>query len=174
MLGAGLRAGLLSFGGAYSALPVIEADAAAGGWLDRSSILDGVALAGVLPAPLIIFATFVGFAAGGLAGALAITLGVFLPAFAFTLVGHRWLERLVAHRGAHAFLDGVTAGVVGLIAAVAARFAPTVLTTGLALATFGLALIVLYRWKPGWVVAAVVIGAGLATLAWDLAGLPGR
>jgi chromate transporter len=172
MLGAGLRAGLLSFGGAYSALPVIEADAVNGGWLNRPAILDGMALAGVLPAPLIIFATFVGYAAGGIGGALAITLGVFLPAFAFTLVGHRWLERLVAHRGAHAFLDGVTAGVVGLIAATAVRFVPTVLTGGFSLLLWLTALVVLYRWRAGWVVAAVVLAAGAASVGWHAAALP--
>jgi chromate transporter len=168
MLGVGLRAGLLSFGGAYSAVPVIEADAVAGAWIDRSAILDGVALAGVLPAPLIIFATFVGYAAGSLPGALAITVGVFAPAFAFTLVGHRWLERLVAQRGAHSFLDGVTAGVVGLIAAVALRFVPAILTSALAVAIFGAALLMLYRLRPSWVVAVVVLGAGLISLLWYL------
>ena len=172
LLAAGLRAGLLSFGGAYSALPVIEADAVAGGWLDRAAILDGIALAGILPAPLIMFATFVGYVAGGLPGAVAITFGVFLPAFAFTLVGHRWLERVVEQTSAHAFLDGVTAGVVGLIAAVALRFAPTVLTSAAAVAVFGLALLALSRWTAGWVVAVVVIGGGLLGLLLAAGGSP--
>ena len=57
--------------------------------------LDGLALSGILPAPLVIFATFVGYLGGGSAGALAVTAGVFLPAFAFTLIGHRWVERLM-------------------------------------------------------------------------------
>lgn len=166
MLAAGLRAGLLSFGGAYSALPVIETDALTEGWLDRSTILDGIALAGILPAPLIIFATFVGYAAGGPLGAVAITVGVFLPAFGFTLVAHRWLERLVAHRGAHSFLDGVTAGVVGLIAAVAVRLAPTVLTSPAAVSLFVLALVALYRWSAGWVVPVVVLTGGAASILW--------
>ena len=46
-----------------------------------SQFVDGLAIGGVLPAPLIIFSTFVGYLAGGLAGGLAITLGIFLPAF---------------------------------------------------------------------------------------------
>ena len=52
-------------------------------------------MGGVLPAPLIIFSTFVGYIAGGLAGALAMTLGIFIPAFVFPIFFHR---RLVADR----------------------------------------------------------------------------
>ena len=50
--------------------------------------LDGVALSGILPAPFIIFSTFVGYLGGGPWGAIALTLGIFLPAFGFTLIGH--------------------------------------------------------------------------------------
>jgi chromate transporter len=53
---------------------------------------------------------------GGAAGALALTVGIFLPAFALTLVGHRPMERLLERVRIRAFLDGVTAAVVGLIA----------------------------------------------------------
>ena len=50
------------------------------GWLTEDQFVDGLAIGGVLPAPLIIFSTFVGYLAGGLAGGLAMTLGIFLPA----------------------------------------------------------------------------------------------
>lgn len=81
---AGLKGGLLTFGGAYTAIPYVRADTVGRGWISDSTFLDGVALAGVLPAPLVIFATFAGYVAGGSAGALAITAGMFLPAFAFS------------------------------------------------------------------------------------------
>ena len=92
------------------------------------------------PAPRIIFATFVGFVAGGFAGALAITAGVFGPAFAFTLVGHRQLERLVENRSLHALLDGVTAGVVGLIAATALSLLPVAVRSSYGAAIYAVAL----------------------------------
>lgn len=47
----GLKAGLLTFGGAYTAIPVMRADAARGGWISDGQFLDGVALAQVIPAP---------------------------------------------------------------------------------------------------------------------------
>jgi chromate transporter len=114
---AGLKAGSLTFGGAYTVIPFLQEDAVAtGAWMSNEQFLDGVALGGLLPAPLIIFATFVGYLGGGAAGALVLTVGIFLPAFVLTLVGHGPMERLLEQARLRAFLDGVTAAVVGLIA----------------------------------------------------------
>jgi len=128
----GLKAGLFTFGGAYTAVPIVE-DAALirpiygdsyqvvgyEGWLTRPQLLDSLAISGILPAPFIIFTTFVGYLGAGTPGALLITACVFLPAFAFTLIGHKHFERLVDNTSAHATLDAITAGVVGIIAVTA-------------------------------------------------------
>jgi chromate transporter len=116
----GLRSGLLTFGGAYTVIPFLQQDAVEiGRWMTNAQFLDGLALSGLLPAPLIIFSTFVGYIGGGFPGAVVITIAIFAPAFAFTMIGHDYLERLIENQSAHAFLDGVTAGVVGLISATA-------------------------------------------------------
>ena len=120
---AGLKGGLLTFGGAYTAIPYLRADTVGRGWLSDGAFLDGVALAGVLPAPLIVFATFAGYIAGGWTGALAETAGVFLPAFAFSLILYERLEAIVDHPGLHRLLAGVAAAVVGVIAATALQLA---------------------------------------------------
>lgn len=70
----------------------------------------------MLPARLVIFATFVGYVCGGMPDALAITTGMFLPAFAFSLIVSEKLEALADHKALHALLAGVAAGVAGLIA----------------------------------------------------------
>ncbi|MGH7944672.1 MAG: chromate efflux transporter, partial [Opitutaceae bacterium] len=65
LFGSGLRAGLLTFGGAYTAIPFLKHDAVEqGAWMTERDFLDGVALSGILPAPLIIFSTFVGYFGG--------------------------------------------------------------------------------------------------------------
>lgn len=164
----GLRAGLLTFGGAYTAIPFIRQDIAGRGWMSDGQFLDGVALSGILPAPLIIFATFVGYVAGGVGGALAMTAGVFLPAFAFSLIFYERLEGVLENARLRALLDGVAAGVVGLIAA-------TTLQLGLGLAkeggeavrlivlavVAGLALAVVYRWKSPFASPTVIAASGL-------------
>jgi chromate transporter len=161
----GLKAGALTFGGAYTAIPFIQGDAVRdNGWLTNAQFLDGLALSGIIPAPLIIFGTFVGYVAGGPVGALVITLGIFLPAFAITLLGHRYLEAAVHDPRLHALLDGVTAAVIGLVAATAIPLATAALTTLPAVAIFATALAVLYLWRAGFAVAVVVVMAGLAGL----------
>ena len=112
----GLRAGLLTFGGAYTAIPFLQRDAVEQGkWMTDGEFLDGVAMSGTLPAPLIIFSTFVGYIGGEAVGALLMTLGVFLPAFGFSLLFHDQLERLMERAVLREVLEGVTAGVVGII-----------------------------------------------------------
>src|SRR3546814_9302865 len=85
--------------------------------MSNTQFLDGLALLGLLPAPLIIFSTFVGYLGGGPWGAVMMTVGIFLPAIAFTPVGHDALERGGHKPRIRLFLEGLTAGDVGLIAA---------------------------------------------------------
>jgi len=165
LLVSGLRSGLLTFGGAYTVIPFLQQDAVVrGGWMTNGQFLDGIALGGILPAPLIIFSTFVGYFGGGPLGALAMTFGIFLPAFSFTLIGHDYLERLIENKAVHSFLDGVTAGVVGIIAATTAVLFRQGITSIPAALIFVLALVAVYRWKARWSVAGIVLGAGLLGL----------
>ena len=160
---AGLKGGLLTFGGAYTAIPYVRADTVGRGWIADATFLDGIALAGLLPAPLVIFATFVGYVVGGPLGAVAITAGMFLPAFAFSLILFERLEAIVENPALHRVLAGVAAAVVGIIAA---TFVTLAQATGdradhplAALLLFGAALVTVWRLKGGWVTPALV-GAG--------------
>jgi chromate transporter len=158
----GLRAGLLTFGGAYTVIPFLQEDAvSSGAWMTNAQFLDGLALSGLLPAPLIIFSTFVGYVGGGWGGALLMTIGIFLPAFAFTLLGHDALERLVHQPRIRVFLDGVTAGVVGLIAGTTLVLLRTSVTSAETAIVFALALGVLFKWKGRVVVPLVICAAAL-------------
>ena len=158
----GLKSGLLTFGGAYTVIPFLQHDAVeVGKWMTNAQFLDGLALSGLLPAPLIIFSTFVGYIGGGLPGAVVITAAIFAPAFAFTLIGHEYLERLVNDQSAHAFLDGVTAGVVGLIGATALGILSETVIGLHPWIIFSIAVIALFQSKSKWTVAAVVLVACL-------------
>jgi len=161
----GLRAGLLTFGGAYTAIPFIQHDAVEiGKWMTNAQFLDGLALSGLLPAPLIIFSTFVGYIGGGAFGAIAMTIGVFAPAFSFTMIGHEYLEKLTENKSIHAFLDGITAGVIGLISVTALGILNETILEMNSFTIFSLALIILFASKSKWSTAWVVLGAGLLGL----------
>jgi chromate transporter len=158
----GLKAGLLTFGGAFTAIPFLQ-DSAVGGhhWLTDSQFVDGLAISGILPAPLIIFSTFVGYIAGGMAGALAMTLGIFLPAFLFPIFLHRQLVAVAENERLHPFLLGVAAGVIGLIAAVTVTILETsIVDAYTALIALG-AFAALNRWHSKLTVVYVMAAAGL-------------
>jgi chromate transporter len=157
----GLKAGLLTFGGAYTVVPLLHASAVDGHhWLTESQFVDGLAIGGILPAPLIIFATFVGYLAGGLVGAIVITLGIFIPAFCFPIFLHRQLVAIAENERLHQFLLGIAAGVIGLIAAVTIEILDTSVvdayTAALALGAF----LALNRWHGKLTVLWVVLSCG--------------
>ena len=162
----GLKAGLLTFGGAYTAIPFVRGDAVGRGWVSEGQFLDSLALSGIIPAPLIIFATFLGYIAGGLVGALAMTAGIFLPAFAFGLLFYDRLELVMDDERLHDLLAGVAAGVVGLIAVTAVQLGWNVarsVEAPLAGATIFVAgLAILYLWKSKLNVPVVVLASGVA------------
>ena len=168
----GLKGGLVTFGGAFTLVPYLDAVAVDGHrWLTEAQFLDGLAMGGVLPAPLVIFGTFVGYGAGGIGGALAMTAGIFLPAFVLPIFLHRWLVATAENPRVRPFLLGVAAGVIGLIAAVTVDILeagvvdlPTAL---LAVAAF----LVLNRWHGKLTVLYVVLGCGLAGVLLQLTGL---
>jgi chromate transporter len=157
----GLKAGLLTFGGAFTVIPFLqEASVDAHGWLTQDEFVDGLAMSGVLPAPLIIFSTFVGYVAGGMAGALAMTLGIFLPAFVFPIFFHRGLVAIAENPRIRPFLLGVAAAVIGLIAAVTVEIVDAsvvdVPTALLAISAF----LALNRWHGKLTVLYVVLACG--------------
>ena len=157
----GLKAGLLTFGGAFTVIPFLQESAVGGqGWLTDSQFVDGLAIGGVLPAPLIIFSTFVGYLAGGLGGGLAMTLGIFLPAFVLPIFFHRFLVAAAESERIRPFLLGVAAGVIGLIAAVTVTIVETgVVDVPTALMAVG-AFLALNRWHSKLTVLYVVLGCG--------------
>jgi chromate transporter len=158
----GLKAGLLTFGGAYTVIPFLQQDAVAqGAWMSNTQFLDGLALSGLLPAPLIIFATFVGYLGGGPWGAVVLTVGIFLPAFSLTLVGHDALERIVHEPRIALFLTGVTAGVVGLIAGTTIALLAASLTHWEAVLLFALALTALFVSKARLIVPTLIAAAAV-------------
>ena len=157
-----LKTGLLSFGGAYASLVFVQRGAVAQyHWLSDGQLLDGVALSVATPGPFMLFTSFVGYIAGGIPGAALATLCVFLPSFVFVLGGVHYIEKVRENRSLQAFLAGVSAAVVGVIAVVSLDLIPEALvdwvTLAIALAAF-LLLALLKRDVALVAVGAIVVG----------------
>jgi chromate transporter len=117
---------------------------------------------------MIIFSTFVGYLAGGLVGALLITLGIFIPAFVFPIFFHRHLVAIAENERLHQFLLGVAAGVIGLIAAVTVEIIDTSVVDAYTAALAIGAFLALNRWHSKLTVLYVVAACGAIGAALQL------
>jgi chromate transporter len=153
-----LKTGLLSFGGAYASLVFVQQGAVAQHhWLSDGQLLDGVALSVATPGPFMLFTTFVGYLACGIPGAIVATFFVFLPSFVFVIAGVHYVEQMRDDRFIQAFLAGVSAAVVGVIAVVSLALIPEALVDWPAVAIAIIAFILIALLKRD--VALVAVGA---------------
>jgi chromate transporter len=152
------KTGLLSFGGAYASLVFVQRGAVAQyHWLTDGQLLDGVALSVATPGPFMLFTTFAGYLAGGIPGAALATFVVFLPSFAFVMAGVHYVEKVRDNRAIQAFLAGVSAAVVGVIAVVSLDLIPPALVDWPTIAIAIVAFVLIALLKRD--VALVAIGA---------------
>src|SRR5207249_991668 len=161
-----LKTGLLSFGGAYASLVFVQRGAVAQyHWLSDGQLLDGVALSVATPGPFMLFTTFVGYIASGVIGAVLATFFVFLPSFIFVIAGVHYVEKVRENRAVQAFLAGVSAAVVGVIAVVSMDLIPAALVDwpAIGIAVISFLLIALLKRE----VAFVAIGAMLGGIIYS-------
>src|SRR5437763_432880 len=161
-----LKTGLLSFGGAYASLVFVQRGAVAyHHWLTDGQLLNGVALSVATPGPFMLFTAFVGYIANGVAGAIVATFFVFLPSFVFVIAGVNYVERVRDNRYIQAFLAGVSAAVVGVIAVVSLDLIPEALVDWptIAIAAISFSLIAFLNRD----VALVAIGAMLGGIIYS-------
>ena len=152
------KTGLFSFGGAYASLVFVQRGAVTQyHWLSDGQLLDGVALSVATPGPFMLFTTFAGYLAGGIGGAVLATFFVFLPSFVFVIAGTRYIEMVRNNRVVQAFLAGVSAAVVGVIAVVSLDLIPEALVGWPSIAIAAIAFLLIVWLKRD--VALVAVGA---------------
>jgi len=116
LLWTALKVGLLSYGGGFVIIPLMESDAVAHyHWMSPADFLNAVALGQVTPGPVVHTVAVVGWSAGGLTGGLVAAAVAFAPSFVFVLAGGRFFDRLRSAPPARAFLDGAGPAAVGAI-----------------------------------------------------------
>jgi chromate transporter len=166
-----LKIGALLFGSGYVLLAVLREDLVQRlHWLTEPQLLDAIAVSQATPGPFFTVATFVGYVLAGWHGAGVATLGMFVPAFTYVALTAKVLPRMRKSPNAGAFLDGVNAAAVALMAFVGIQFGREVVTTPLALGIGVVAAGLVFRFKVN--SAWVVLGGALAGLALRLGGYP--
>ncbi len=159
-----LKIGAVLYGSGYVLLAFLRNDFVHRlGWLTDRQLLDAIAVGQVTPGPVFTTATFIGYVLAGGPGALLATVAIFLPSFVFVALSHPLLPRIRGSRAAGAFLDGVNAAALGLMAAVTLQLALSAIVDGFtaALAVLAGALLILRRVNSAWLVAGAA-AAGVA------------
>ena len=156
------KIGSILYGSGYVLLAFLQADLVNRlHWLSMSQLLDAVAVGQVTPGPVFTTATFVGYLLGGGWGAVVATVGIFLPSFLLVALGEKlvgWMRQSVL---AGAFLDGLVAAALGLMAAVAVQFGQAAMIDPLtaAVAVLSAVLLVKYKVNTTWLIGgAAVLG----------------
>jgi len=160
-----LKIGSIVYGSGYVLLAFLRDDLVTRThWLTSAQLLDAVAVGQVTPGPVFTTATFIGYVLDGPRGAVVATVGIFLPAFLLVAVSGPLLPRLRQSEIAGAFLDGVNAAALALMAVVTwqlGRAAIVDVLTG-ALALVSLLLLLRFRLNSAWLVlAGALIGLAL-------------
>ncbi len=169
-----LKVGSFIFGGGLVIIPLLEKEVVEQlHWLTTQEFINGVAIGQLSPGPVVLTAAFVGYKVAGVLGALVAAIAIFTPSFAFIMLAAPLLQRLRRMAWVRAFLQGVTAAVVGAIAAASWPLLSTVIvqpTMGASVwaALIGImAMVALMRFKlPTWqlVPAGALFGLILGAL----------
>ena len=165
-----LKIGTLLFGSGYVLLAVLREDLVARmHWLSESQLLDGIAVSQATPGPFFTVATFLGYVLSGWRGAGSATVGMFVPAFVYVAVTANVLPRLRKSPTASAFLDGVNAAAVALMAFVGLQFAREVVVTPLAAVIAALSAVLAFRFRVN--SAWLILGGAVCGLVVKVSGL---
>lgn len=152
-----LKIGSVLYGSGYVLLAFLQRELVEQNqWLTSQQLLDAIAIGQFTPGPVFTTATFVGYLLGGNAGAIAATIGIFLPAFVLVVIINPWVPKLRQSPWASGFLDGVNAASLGLMAVVTYTLGYAALVDWLTVVVALLSGIIVFRFKvnSAWLVLA--------------------
>ena len=112
------KVGCFTFGGAYSAIPLIREVVLCHGWLTDETLSHMIAVSESTPGPIMVnLATYIGSSQAGLPGALLATLGVVLPSFLVILLIAALMRHAIKNKYVQAVLRGLKPCMIGVILA---------------------------------------------------------
>lgn len=117
------KAGAFVFGSGLAIIPFLHASVTQYHWIDEHTFLDAVAVAMITPGPVVITVGFIGYLVAGFPGACVAAVCTFLPCYLFTVIPAPYFKKYAKNPSIKAFVDGITAAVVGALAGAVAVIA---------------------------------------------------
>ncbi len=160
-----LKVGAILYGSGYVLFAYLDAELVSTGMLSRPELIDAIAMGQFTPGPVLSTATFIGYQLNGVPGAIAATLGIFLPSFLFVLILNPWIPKMRKSKVLSYFLDAVNVAAVAVMIAVLIRMGMEVLTDWRAVLICALSIYVAFYQKQ---ISAMWVILGGAVLGWVL------
>ena len=151
------KTGLFAVGGGMATLPFLYSMSDTTGWFTHAQLADMIAVSESTPGPIgVNMATYVGFTAAGIPGAVIATLGLITPSIIIILIIARVLAAFRQNKYVDAAFYGLRPCSVGLIAAAG------LLVVKIALFDFDLfkesgVLMDLFNWKAILLAAVLIV-----------------
>ncbi len=159
-----LKIGLVLYGGGYVLLAFVQREFVdQTHWLTSQQLLDAVAIGQITPGPIFTTATFIGYLLAGNPGAIAGTIGIFLPSFLLVALINPWVNQLRGSAWVSGALDGVNAAALGLMAGVTVTLGLAAIIDPVTIVLALLSAVVLFRWNinSAWLIlAGGLVGLG--------------
>ena len=110
------KAGAFVFGSGLAIVPFLHSGVVNEyKWLSEQQFVDAVAVAMITPGPVVITVGFIGYLVAGFKGASVAALATFLPCYLLTIIPAPYFKKISKNQSIKAFVDGITAAVVGAL-----------------------------------------------------------
>jgi len=160
-----LKVGSILYGSGYVLFAYLDAELVTNGILSRSELMDAIAIGQFTPGPVLSTATFIGYQLGGVSGALAATIGMFLPSFLFVWIMNPLVPKMRQSKVLGYFLDCVNIAAVAVMIAVLFTMAKESLVDWRSFLIVGLSAVAIFGPKK---ISVVWIVFGAAILGYFL------
>jgi len=161
-----LKIGAILYGSGYVLFAFLDTELVKTGLLTKQQLTDAIAVGQFTPGPVFSSATFIGWQVGGLPGAAAATIGIFLPSFLFVAFLNPLIPALRKSQLMSAFLDTVNVVSVALILAICAEMGKTSITDWRAVVIAVIGFAVTMKFKGLNTAFVIIGGAALGYILW--------
>ena len=156
-----LKVGSILYGSGYVLFAYLDAELVSNGLLSRPALMEAIGIGQFTPGPVLSTATFIGYQLGGFWGALAATVGIFLPSFLFVWVLNPLIPKMRKSKLLGYVLDSINVSAVAIMLAVLYVMSLETLSDWRAILIAVLSAIIIFGFKKVHVIWVIVMGAVL-------------
>lgn len=158
------KIGLLAIGGGLVTIPFLFDLTERYDWFSKVELTNMIAIAESTPGPIgVNMATYAGFNAAGLGGAILATLALVLPSFVIIIAIASLMDKYSCNLRVKDFLSGVRPAVIALILWAGVPLAQIALTSEINIIWFAVFLAAIHVWKTSPVIY-ITLAAGLGII----------